>query len=697
MNAHVISTGDRASVTYVWFGWDTVSVPVTPPDNTSVYTVYPHYFISIGPYVSGDDFYGTSGTPLSPGTRYYFRAAGTNGEPPPGSFPLDRWSFGDEMSFLTRPQAPANLNRTIVSNSQIDLTWTKGDGANRTKLLRKTGDYPSNYDDADATVVYFDTGTSCSDTGLSLDTTLYYYRAWSEVTDGSDQQWSSSYVQTASFNRPTVTTTSFFNVTSTNFWMSGNITDLGGQNCDKRGFYFGTNSIADPGSAEPSAGYNLGGGWSGGSFGTGSFQAMAQHPSISPGVKYYFRACAHNMAGWGWGNEMAVITRPGAPSSLSATGVSPIQVDLTWSKGTGSLNTKILRKTDSYPTDENDGTIIYFDTGTSCQDTGLSPGVTYYYRAFAEQNDFGGGGSLQSFSSTASQATATTSAFIPTANVDSAKGTGNVVFTTSNGSILNLTASSSAPCGSISDFSFPHGFFSYTVDYIPVGSSVTVTITLPSSMPVDTQAWKCVNGKWINCTAILGDNNGDNILTLTLTDGGPYDADGLANGVIVDPVGFGVALVTVPTPASVPAYAIDNSPVPTLTVRQPARITTKYISVQPQVAQVGQPITIATNIVNEGEESGHFTVVLKVNGQVVEKRTGVLSGRSAAPVEFTVIENQPGTYSIDINGKQESFSLIKADSRSNTPSIYSTLFIIIAALVISIAVLFLTVRIRRSH
>jgi hypothetical protein len=39
------------------------------------------------------------------------------------------------------------------------------------------------------------------------------------------------------------------------------------------------------------------------------------------------------------------------------------------------------RKESSYPTGRNDGTQVYFDTGTGTADTGLSPETTYYYRA----------------------------------------------------------------------------------------------------------------------------------------------------------------------------------------------------------------------------------------------------------------------------------------------------------------------------
>lgn len=137
----------------------------------------------------------------------------------------------------------------------------------------------------------------------------------------------------------------------------------------------------------------------------------------------------------------------------------------------------------------------------------------------------------------------TTPVIAPSQSVGSATGTGPVNFATTAGVIANLTAVSetSLPTtGKPAGAAFPHGLFSFLVGGITPGTSVTITITYPSAIPENIQYWKCQNDIWINCTTLLGDNDGDNILTLTLTDGGLGDADLLANGVIVDPGGVAV-------------------------------------------------------------------------------------------------------------------------------------------------------------
>lgn len=118
---------------------------------------------------------------LTRGQLYHFRTYANNTV---GS------STGSDKTFLTKPNSPSGLMATASSTSQIDLTWTKGNGANITYIVRKTDSYPSSR--ADGTLVYNGTGTNCSNTELSP-STKYYYRAWSYTYWDSLQQWSDDY------------------------------------------------------------------------------------------------------------------------------------------------------------------------------------------------------------------------------------------------------------------------------------------------------------------------------------------------------------------------------------------------------------------------------------------------------------------------------------------------------------------------
>ncbi len=129
----------------------------------------------------------------------------------------------------------------------------------------------------------------------------------------------------------------------------------------------------------------------------------------------------------------------------------------------------------------------------------------------------------------------------PSQSGETATGTGEATFTSSDGNVRNFTAvdEESLPPEGKPDISFPHGFFSFDICCLEPGETVTVTITLPDNVPATTEYWKYQDGQWIDMTSLLGDNDNDNVLTLTLTDGGLGDDDGLANGEIVDQGGPG--------------------------------------------------------------------------------------------------------------------------------------------------------------
>jgi hypothetical protein len=79
--------------------------------------------------------------------------------------------------------------------------------------------------------------------------------------------------------------------------------------------------------------------------------------------------------------------------------------------------------------------------------------------------------------------------------------------------------------------SYPVGWYSYHISGLAPGSSVTVSFTLPAGVSASGYE-KCESA---SCSALNGVHISGQKMTLTLTDGGPGDADGVANGVISDP------------------------------------------------------------------------------------------------------------------------------------------------------------------
>ncbi len=211
---------------------------------------------------------------------------------------------------------------------------------------------------------------------------------------------------------PAVTTGEATAVEETTATFHGTVTDDGGEDCQYR-FQYGTS----PGNYTPDTGWT-------GSVITGESFSLAVS-GLGKGTKYYYRAQIKNSTGMGSGHELSLLTRPDAPveGTFIATAVSDTQINLSWVKGEGARRTMVRRSTESYPADINEGAPVYFDTGTSVADTGLTLGATYYYSAWSEVTG------SQRWSNSSRTATATTSAVPPVA-------VGGVVFKVNKAVVL---------------------------------------------------------------------------------------------------------------------------------------------------------------------------------------------------------------------------------------------------------------------
>lgn len=135
-----------------------------------------------------------------------------------------------------------------------------------------------------------------------------------------------------------------------------------------------------------------------------------------------------------------------------------------------------------------------------------------------------------------------------------ATGSGGFEVCSSAGVVENLAGASedSAPDGGKPNLIFGHGLFEFDITGLTPAQSVTLVITLPSSTPATTQYWKYgptsndPAGEWY--LVPVGSNDGDNIITITLRDGGIGDDDLTANGSIADQGGTGTPRPPEPAP-----------------------------------------------------------------------------------------------------------------------------------------------------
>ncbi|MGB7533021.1 MAG: choice-of-anchor U domain-containing protein [Halobacteriota archaeon] len=131
---------------------------------------------------------------------------------------------------------------------------------------------------------------------------------------------------------------------------------------------------------------------------------------------------------------------------------------------------------------------------------------------------------------------------------------GETIFFDSDPSNITDVASVEMPPNPPSGYNFPYGVFAINIT-VPVGGTAIITLTLPDNLPANSVYWKYgpngslpprnPNPHWYQVP--LDSNDGDNMITITLQDGGIGDADGAADGVIVDSGGPANPAARVPT------------------------------------------------------------------------------------------------------------------------------------------------------
>jgi hypothetical protein len=126
-----------------------------------------------------------------------------------------------------------------------------------------------------------------------------------------------------------------------------------------------------------------------------------------------------------------------------------------------------------------------------------------------------------------------------TARVRHANGAEKLLLHTSKGNMSDVKCLAhddpEVPQDNKPGSTFPYGATRYTISDLDPGDSVTMTMVFPDNVPIGSEYYKisAANG-WQKVP--FGSNDGDDTITLVLTDGDSLtDADGLMDGKIVDP------------------------------------------------------------------------------------------------------------------------------------------------------------------
>jgi len=325
------------------------------------------------------------------GTKWAILPAGANGTTLTMSNGVPTWGTGSVTATL--PSLTTTTPSSITSNSALcggNVTSAGSSSVTSYGICYATTSNPTTSNNT--VQVGSGTGTfSTTVSGLSTNTT-YYIRAYATSSVGT------SYGNQVSIttnnlisSAPTVTTTApiSINITASQIISGGNITSIGSSAVTSYGLCYATTSNPTVANSTVLATGS----------GTGSF--LDTISNLNAGTIYYVRAFATNSAGTSYGNQLVVTTETEVGNeptvlTINATASANGTVTLTGAvtdnggdliQGVGGLwdvNPIPAYRSPYMTASLVDGNFLNASTDTfSTSITNLTPGTTYYFRAFA--------------------------------------------------------------------------------------------------------------------------------------------------------------------------------------------------------------------------------------------------------------------------------------------------------------------------
>jgi uncharacterized protein (TIGR02145 family) len=188
------------------------------------------------------------------------------------------------------PLAPSELKATLVSNSQVDLSW-KDNSTNETEYKIERKIESGNFIEIGSTATDV---TTFSDKTLTLNTS-YTYRVYCLNQVGKSITYSNE-VTIKTIVTPTITTTAITELISSGAKSGGTVSSDGGSIITSRGVVWGTSSNPTISLTTKTSDGT----------GSGSFQSLITGLAVN--TIYFVRAYATNSAGTSYGNELSFTT-----------------------------------------------------------------------------------------------------------------------------------------------------------------------------------------------------------------------------------------------------------------------------------------------------------------------------------------------------------------------------------------------------
>lgn len=112
-----------------------------------------------------------------------------------------------------------------------------------------------------------------------------------------------------------------------------------------------------------------------------------------------------------------------------------------------------------------------------------------------------------------------------------------------------------------------------------------------------------------------------------------------------------------------------------------ATFSVSDLTINPEQAGIGEPVTISVMVANTGELEGTYTVTLKINTTVEASENVTLTGGATKSVTFTISKDTDGTYDVEVDGLTGTFTVTKPPS---APTRWPLTAVIVVVVIIGI-------------
>ena len=116
-------------------------------------------------------------------------------------------------------------------------------------------------------------------------------------------------------------------------------------------------------------------------------------------------------------------------------------------------------------------------------------------------------------------------------------------------------------------------------------------------------------------------------------------------------------MLTTPTVTAPVSHFTAFAVMGKVTPPAPAELTVTSLDLMPERVKPGEPVTITAEVTNTGGCEGSYTLNLTINGEAEQTRTVTLAPQATETVTFAITREEPGSYSVSIDGLTDEFTV----------------------------------------